>query len=114
MCSCLTLLETRPSDAAFDGQEDKDNKIREDVDLVLSGLSLRERNVLRYRYGLHTDPMSLAELSAAYGISKERVRQIAEIALAKLQLRQASEERPADERARNVPKLRPELYGCHN
>ena len=43
--------------------------------------------VIRMRYGLHrTDGrgMTLGDLSAAYGVTKERIRQIEETALAKL------------------------------
>ena len=88
--------------------------MKEDIDSVLSGLSLRERNVLRYRYGLHTDAVSLADLSAAYGLTKERIRKIGEIALAKLQMRQASKGKSSlPGQARNVPVLKPELYGYH-
>lgn len=94
-------------------QEDSQRLLKEDIDSVLSGLSLRERNVLRYRYGLHTDAVSLADLSAAYGLSKERLRQIGEVALSKLQLRQASDGIVnTNGRVRTVPVLRPELYGC--
>ena len=65
--------------------------MKADVESVLNGLSLRERNILRYRYGLHSGmPLTLTDLSQAYGVSKERVRQIGEIALAKLQKRQVT------------------------
>ena len=84
--------------------------MKKDVDAVLNGLSLRERNILRFRYGMHTEQLSLAELSLRYGLTKERVRQIGEIALAKLQLRQASQGRPTEGRTRQLPYLKPERY----
>ena len=39
--------------------------LREQVDLALKGLDLRPRNILRYRYGLHTAlgrPLTLNEV----------------------------------------------------
>lgn len=80
------------------------------MDAVLGGLSIRERNILRFKYGMHTERLSLKQLSARYGISVERVRQIGEIALAKLQLRQASKGRPQEGRTKHVPYLKPEKY----
>ena len=84
--SFLIFLSLRPACV----QDAYTHLMKADVDAVLNGLSLRERNILRYRYGLLSDALSLADLSQAYGVSKERVRQIGEIALAKLQRRQAS------------------------
>ena len=85
--------------------------MKQDVDKVLEGLPLRERNILRCRYGLHTDVVSLHELSQAYGLSKERIRQISDVALAKLQKRQASNgEGLVDGQMRKLPILSPEKY----
>lgn len=85
--------------------------MKADVDAVLSGLPLRERNILRYRYGLNSEAFSLTDLSQAYGISKERVRQIGEIALAKLQRRQTTNgEDLNDGRHQKMPILTPTSY----
>jgi len=59
---------------------------------------------------MHSEQLSLHELSNTYGITKERVRQIGEIALAKLQLRQESRGQPGNGRKRRVPYLKPENY----
>jgi RNA polymerase sigma factor (sigma-70 family) len=51
---------------------------------LLSGLSDRERAVLRARYGLDGDERTLAEIARQLGLSAERVRQIEQRALGKL------------------------------
>jgi RNA polymerase sigma factor (sigma-70 family) len=51
---------------------------------LLSGLSDRERAILRDRYGLQGDEQTLAEIAGRLGLSAERVRQIEQRALAKL------------------------------
>lgn len=54
---------------------------------LLAGLSERERDVLRARYGLDGDEQSLRDIGARLGISAERVRQIEQRALTKLAAR---------------------------
>jgi RNA polymerase sigma factor (sigma-70 family) len=51
---------------------------------LLSGLSDREREVLRAHYGLGGQPESLREVARRLGVSAERVRQIENRALGKL------------------------------
>jgi len=51
---------------------------------LLSGLSERERMVLRARYGLDGEEQSLRQIAARAGVSAERVRQLEQRALGKL------------------------------
>ncbi|MCG8669938.1 MAG: sigma-70 family RNA polymerase sigma factor [Pseudomonadales bacterium] len=57
----------------------------EQVEELLALLSERQATVVRLRYGIgHRKPYSLSEIAPQMGISRERVRQIAEEALAKI------------------------------
>ena len=81
----LTLMDVIAVDPTE--EEPKDGKAKEDVNTLLSTLLPRERNVIRMRYGLHDADgtcMTFNDIGAAYGLSKERVRQIEDKALTKL------------------------------
>jgi RNA polymerase sigma factor (sigma-70 family) len=56
----------------------------EDLRALLAGLSDRERQVLRMRYGVDGDELSLRDVGDRLGLSGERVRQIERRALGKL------------------------------
>ncbi|MFQ5794445.1 MAG: RNA polymerase sigma factor RpoD/SigA [Candidatus Bipolaricaulia bacterium] len=59
--------------------------IREELAHALEGLSERERTVLEMRYGLKDHQShTLGEIGQVLGVSKERVRQIQNVALEKL------------------------------
>jgi RNA polymerase sigma factor (sigma-70 family) len=51
---------------------------------LLSGLSDRERTILRARYGLDGEERSLRQIAAGLGMSAERIRQLERRALGKL------------------------------
>jgi len=72
-----------------DGETPEDdvskNLLREDLEIVLDGLSPRERDVLRLRYGLDDGRMkTLEEIGAIFNVTRERIRQIEAKALRKL------------------------------
>jgi RNA polymerase primary sigma factor len=59
--------------------------LKEDIDSALSGLSRREAEVLRLYFGLTNEPpLTLDQIGAYFKLTRERVRQIKEIALSKL------------------------------
>jgi len=80
-------------DAIPDGRAEPPEEIlarrqeSEHVVRLLDKLSKRESLVLRKRFGIGEDaPLSLAEIGRELGISRERVRQIQQTALRKMQL----------------------------
>ena len=59
--------------------------MRDQIDRVLGTLEARERAVLRMRYGLDDGtPRTLDEIGRAFGLSRERIRQIERETMAKL------------------------------
>jgi RNA polymerase primary sigma factor len=55
------------------------------IDEIFCNLDLRERQVLRMRYGLQGEqPLSLSDIGKMLRVSKERIRQIEESAMSKL------------------------------
>ena len=46
------------------------------VDLALSKLSTRERQVLAYRFGMGSEPRTLEEVGRDFGVTRERIRKI--------------------------------------
>jgi RNA polymerase sigma factor (sigma-70 family) len=61
--------------------------LRQRLDAVLASLPPRERNVLRLRYGLAAPggrTMTLLDISTAYGVTTERIRQIEDSGLRRL------------------------------
>jgi RNA polymerase primary sigma factor len=59
---------------------------REDIELALSSLPARERKVIELRFGLcGTQPCTLEEVGRAFGVTRERIRQIENNTLKKLE-----------------------------
>ncbi len=59
---------------------------REDIDLALGSLPDRERKVIELRFGLNGEPpCTLEEVGRAFGVTRERIRQIENNTLKKLE-----------------------------
>jgi RNA polymerase primary sigma factor len=64
-----------------------DNLQRDDVRKALAALPRRDREVLELRYGLNgRQPMTLEEVGVAFGVTRERIRQIENNTLKRLKL----------------------------
>jgi RNA polymerase primary sigma factor len=62
------------------------NLRREDIERALESLPERERRVIELRYGLTGDrPRTLEEVGRAFGVTRERIRQIENNTLKKLE-----------------------------
>ncbi len=60
--------------------------MREDLQKTLSGLPERERRIIELRYGLNgNDPMTLEQVGQAFGVTRERIRQMEIRTLRRLQ-----------------------------
>jgi RNA polymerase primary sigma factor len=93
------LIDTDAVEQPASIDEIIDMQIRhQQLDEMLKRLSGREEAILRLRYGFYDDrARTLAETGAAFGLSRERIRQLEQRAL--LKLRQLLESNPEEERA---------------
>jgi len=62
-------------------------ELREAVDTLLHNLTRREEEVLRFRFGFDVEHYTLERIGKHFGVTRERVRQIEQDALQKLQWR---------------------------
>jgi RNA polymerase primary sigma factor len=78
----MDLLDSQapsPEDQAVD------MRLHETIEEMLHGLDEREAEIMRLYYGLDgEEPMTLEALAQRYGLTRERVRQMKEKALARL------------------------------
>lgn len=81
-----TLMEIVPDPHPVCLGDGVDQHSLEDrIDAILGCLDIRERQVLQMRFGLHgQQPLSLNDIGKVLHVSKERIRQIEEGALARL------------------------------
>ena len=62
-----------------------DDALQQDIDKVLTGLNSREAEVIRLYFGLGQEcPLTLDQIGIRFKLTRERVRQIKEMALSKL------------------------------
>jgi RNA polymerase primary sigma factor len=62
-----------------------DQTLQDSIENVLSTLTAKESNVIRYRFGLNGErPHSLKEIGDKYNLTKERIRQIEKKAISRL------------------------------
>jgi len=66
--------------------------LRDEIQQVLGVLSERERRVVKAFYGIGEPELTLEEIGAKYGLTRERVRQIKEKAIRKLRLNTKSQQ----------------------
>ncbi len=67
--------------------EEESGLLRRAMEARCEALSPREMGVVRLTFGLEGQPVSLAQVATALGVTRERVRQIEAAALEKLQVR---------------------------
>ena len=90
-----TLGEVVADDNAINPSEQLQSKsLIGDVNVVLSKLDPREADIIRLRFGLEgRDPLTLEQVGAKIGVTRERVRQLQEQALRQLRKNMATFEK---------------------
>jgi RNA polymerase primary sigma factor len=81
--SLLDVMENKESPIADDGLIKE--SLRKEIGRTLSVLSEKERSVIERYFGIGRKEMSLEEIGAEIGLSRERTRQIKEKAIRRLQ-----------------------------
>jgi RNA polymerase primary sigma factor len=80
------LIEVIGYEEEEDDYYDVTDDVKEELDIALSGLDERERDIIECYFGVNrtTEAMTLEGIGDKYGITKERVRQVKERAIKKL------------------------------
>jgi RNA polymerase primary sigma factor len=81
--SLVDIMENKESPSADDTL--MGDSLKKEIQRTLSTLSEKERRVIEYFFGIGKKEMSLEEIGAEIGLSRERTRQIKETALRRLQ-----------------------------
>jgi RNA polymerase primary sigma factor len=90
------LVGDEAADDPFETLRDKN--LREEVGDLLDALDDRERRILNQRFGLDgQQPKTLEEVGVKFGVTRERIRQLQNIALLKLRKALGKKERPKAE-----------------
>src|ERR1700692_1776002 len=75
----------------------RDKNLRDEVSELLEVLDDRERKIIFQRFGLDGGkPKTLEEVGKKFGVTRERIRQLQNIALAKLRRALSKKEKPID------------------
>jgi len=75
----------------------RDKKLRGEVDGLIAELDDREKKIISQRFGLDGGkPKTLEDVGKNFGVTRERIRQLQNIALAKLRRALSKKERPVD------------------
>jgi RNA polymerase primary sigma factor len=91
----------------------RDKNMRDELSELLGVLDDRERKIIFERYGLDGDkPKTLEEIGKKFGVTRERIRQLQNIALAKLRKALAKREKPIVGRD-PIQLLKPVSPGSH-
>ena len=83
----MTLIQRLADDSACDPLEDVlDQELRDALNGAIEQLKPREQTVVRMRFGLDRERVTLRKIGEVLGVSRERVRQIQITALRKISL----------------------------
>jgi len=83
--SLIDLMEN-PNAESTDGALVVNDSLNTEIERTLNSLTIRQKEVLVYFYGIGIDhPMSLEDIGARYNLTRERVRQIKDKAILRLQ-----------------------------
>jgi RNA polymerase primary sigma factor len=72
----------------------RDKNMRDELSELLKVLDDRERKIILKRFGLDGNPKTLEEVGERFGVTRERIRQLQNIAMAKLRRALAKREKP--------------------
>jgi len=91
----------------------RDKNMRDELSELLEVLDDRERKIILERFGLDGGkPKTLEEIGKKFGVTRERIRQLQNIALAKLRKALAKREKPIVRRD-PIQFLKPVSPGSH-
>lgn len=81
------------TDTMSPNQETQREMVRNEISVAVASLPPRERKILELRFGLgQKRPYTLEEIGEEFGISRERVRQLQNVALSRLRARKTMQQ----------------------